>query len=1120
MIRNILNMRYILIYLSLVVLITLPLLSQDYYYTVKFFGKNFIFIPKETEIAIKFREDVTENEMREIARQHGLSPKTEGLEQLRYGIFTMPDGFTLDKIKEQFIESMSIAGIIQVFVDQEGFERYIDPEWITVQFADNVSESDAQAIIARLQSKVAVTHWTPGYYTITVPKDMTVFEAVRTFMVLPEVKFSEPAFYGFNDVLQDIYLNQQWHLKNTGQESGYTLGNDINAFPAWDVTFGNTDVVIVIIDTGIDQTHPDLAGNIVPRGNEDWDFSGPGVEPIDVSGHGTAVSGIAAAIMNNIGVRGVAPASRIMPLRVNLSAGMNQNRADAINYAVSKRNDFTRLVINCSWRASGDMTAIHSAIQNAVSNNIPVFFSAGNFNTNPVEYPARYPETIAVGAMAPCNEVRKSPSTCDGENWGSNYGEDLDISAPGVRIYTTDIQGSGGYNYGQSGELSDQDYTRRFNGTSSSCPMAATVAALMLSVNPNMTVSQVRTTIKVSADKVGGYNYNWNPSKPGHSQELGYGRLNANKAVRNIYVPQVYTNIATAVSVAVSGQTIYVSSGNYTLTSNITIPSGVALTLLAGANVNFNGRYIDATNGVFNIQNGSTVYVTNGYSRYYGLFTSVQSAINFASSGRTVQLLSMTYPENISFSSKSNIALKGQGQGSTTLNGSISVTNSSYITVSNLTVTNPLTLNNASNTSFTYVSATGNRLGNVYSGTQNQFGFVTATNIAPLTWALNIYGGTGDVYYSTISNADEVAIHLTNNASYNIGTNNMFCNNGYDIYAVSGGYAYAISNTYSRSLPSSIYGNVFITGMNYVCGGGGGGGMNAMSTTTGLQAVNHDMRTLDDKYLKLMRRIREDRENNTYDVAKYSQEYEELLKGYKSLLTSESDISVIKAAILRVAQIYKATGEENAFRTYTDSVLAGGKFESLTPYFRRWALWDYLSANQYRKSLEVADEVLSSVGADDDLRAEMLYEKGLVYKYFLNDPAKSGEMFGMLIDKYPSSPLSRFAEGEMEIEMFEFVQEEFSEAEILEEELSYRLESYPNPFNPVTVIRFSLPSSGMVQLRVYDTLGRVVAVLAEGVYEAGVHEATFDASRLPSGMYFTRLESGGQSMIHRMLLVK
>jgi len=78
-----------------------------------------------------------------------------------------------------------------------------------VQFIENVSEKEAENIISRWGSKIAIKQWTPGYYTVTIPPDMTVFEAVRTFMDWSEVKFTEPASYGFNDLLQDTYLNQQ-----------------------------------------------------------------------------------------------------------------------------------------------------------------------------------------------------------------------------------------------------------------------------------------------------------------------------------------------------------------------------------------------------------------------------------------------------------------------------------------------------------------------------------------------------------------------------------------------------------------------------------------------------------------------------------------------------------------------------------------------------------------------------------------------------------------------------------------------------------------------------------------------------------------------------------------------
>lgn len=99
-------------------------------------------------------------------------------------------------------------------------------------------------------------------------------------MALTQVKFAEPVYYNFKNLHTDTYLNNMWHLQNTGQKVGYTPGNDINILPAWEITYGDSNVIIVNIDQGIDLIHPDLVENILPRGDEDWDFtSGPGVEP-------------------------------------------------------------------------------------------------------------------------------------------------------------------------------------------------------------------------------------------------------------------------------------------------------------------------------------------------------------------------------------------------------------------------------------------------------------------------------------------------------------------------------------------------------------------------------------------------------------------------------------------------------------------------------------------------------------------------------------------------------------------------------------------------------------------------------------------------------------------------
>ena len=141
---------------------------------------------------------------------------------------------------------------------------------------------------------------------------------------------------------------------------------------------------------------------------------------------------------------------------------------------------------------------------------------------------------VAVGATNMFDE-RKSPETAyHDECWyndcsgGSNFGAEIDVVAPGVFVYTTDISGSAGYSSG--------DYKSNFNGTSSACPQVAGVAALILSLNPNFTQTQVREIIETTTDKIGGYTYtaafqNYGASETWNN-EVGYGRVNAFSAVQ------------------------------------------------------------------------------------------------------------------------------------------------------------------------------------------------------------------------------------------------------------------------------------------------------------------------------------------------------------------------------------------------------------------------------------------------------------------------------------------------------------------------------------------------------------------------------------------------------------
>ncbi|HEY9074026.1 MAG TPA: S8 family serine peptidase, partial [Desulfobaccales bacterium] len=241
--------------------------------------------------------------------------------------------------------------------------------------------------------------------------------------------------------------------------------------------------------------------------------------------HGTNCAGIAAAMTNNnLGVAGVANNCKIMPVRVGKSGNAVPDYwttdawlADGISWAATHGAD----VLSNSWGGGTAADAVTSAITSAKTTGrggkgCVVCFSSGNDN-GPVAYPANLGNVLAVGAISPTGE-RKSPNSSDGEFWwGGNYGNELDISAPGVLIYSTDIHGAAGYTAG--------DYEPTFNGTSSACPHVAGVAGLVLSVNPNLTATQVENAIKSTATDLGATG--WDP-------QFGYGLVNAYGAVMSV----------------------------------------------------------------------------------------------------------------------------------------------------------------------------------------------------------------------------------------------------------------------------------------------------------------------------------------------------------------------------------------------------------------------------------------------------------------------------------------------------------------------------------------------------------------------------------------------------------
>lgn len=394
-------------------------------------------------------------------------------------------------------------------------------------------------------------------------------------------EYAEPGFYmtsGLDCSTTDPYFGSQWALQNTGQYGG-TPAADIAVCNAWPLSKGSS-VKVAVLDNGVDLTHPDLTVisgyDVLGRGTNggcdksDW--------------HGTHCAGVIGAIQNNgIGVSGIAPECVILPVRfLTGNRFTTPDARSALEWAWRNGAD----VISNSWNLSTPASVIDDEIAKAVTSGrsgrgCVIVFSAANDNSSTLPAPANNDNVISVGAMSMCNQ-RKSPSSCDGETWGSNYGVGLDVVAPGVKIHTTDNQGTDG--------LSADDYYAFSNGTSSACPHVSGVAALILSANPCLTQKEIRDIIELSARKVGSYGYTTSLPNGAWNNEMGYGLINVENAVKLAY--HIYKQNKTETrSVIYSGPrklfagydvTTILQSGNYTINSgaNITfnVPEAILLT--------------------------------------------------------------------------------------------------------------------------------------------------------------------------------------------------------------------------------------------------------------------------------------------------------------------------------------------------------------------------------------------------------------------------------------------------------------------------------------------------------------------------------------------------------------
>ncbi|BCR04430.1 hypothetical protein DESUT3_14990 [Desulfuromonas versatilis] len=275
----------------------------------------------------------------------------------------------------------------------------------------------------------------------------------------------------------------------------------IAAGQAWNFVTGNPELVVGVVDSGIDYRHEDLSGKVVSG----YDFVNGDGDALDDVGHGTHIAGVIGAQTNNgKGVAGLNWQVSFLPVKVLGANQMGSTSAltQGIYYAVNNGAK----VINLSVGSLANPSYLLAAVNFAHSKGCLLVAAIGNGGGNILEYPAAYPKVLAVGATDR-NDVRVANST-----WGSNFGSHIDLVAPGQGILST-IPGN---------------RYQAWDGTSMAAPHVAGVAALVWSANPSLTNDQVADIlIKTADDQVG------NPTEdvPGWDPYYGWGRLNALRAV-------------------------------------------------------------------------------------------------------------------------------------------------------------------------------------------------------------------------------------------------------------------------------------------------------------------------------------------------------------------------------------------------------------------------------------------------------------------------------------------------------------------------------------------------------------------------------------------------------------
>jgi PKD repeat protein len=1008
------------------------------------------------------------------------------------------------------------------------------------------------------------------WFRIDFQKAVDIPALVVKYANDPNVEYAKPDYRAFPAAVPtDPLYDDHWGHNNTSQMISYdwsththtgptvgTPGFDANAQAAWDVTYGDPNVIIAILDSGVDIDHPDL--NLVAG----YDFGSNDSNPDDDSGaagHGTCCAGVAASVANNgIGSCGIAPGCRIMPCKIaNNQGSMYFSYIDnALYWAADNGADVISMSLG-AYANPGQLPATDAALQYAWNAGCVILAATSNDNYNYISYPANSPYVIAVGAAAPCGGRKRSSSssfecnpgvdpdpngyTCDGERWwGSCYGSNtqdaadaVDVIAPTI-LPTTDIGGSGGYD--------PTDYDMWFNGTSCATPYAAGVCALIKSVNPTWTPSQIRDQLRSTAFDIVNVE-----SGAGWDRYSGYGMVDAEAAVGG--------GGPVAPTAEFTGSPL---SGFEPLEVSFTDQSTGAPTSWSwnfgdgGTSTQQNPTYTYTSAGTYTV----TLTATNAQGSddevkagYITVTTPPPPVAAFSGSPTSGEV-----PLTVDFTDESSNAPTswswdfGDGGTSTQQNPSYTYNAVGTYTVT-LTATNAYGFDDEVKVDYITVTEPGVAqknyamsetpvIGNVsgdYIDTRASDNVREAITEVQYTghprktysylehrWTFNVPSSTTVTFYLE---AYRPASADGDNFVFAYSTDGSVYNNLVTV-------ASATEQVYSASLPASVSGTVYVR---------------VLDTDRTWGNLDLDTVYIDEMYF----------ETETVAGPPVADFTGSPTSGYAPLEVSFTDLST--GAPTSWSWTFGDGGtstSQNPSYTYNDPGTYTVTLTATNAYGSDGETkTGYITVNEMTGTVVHVSDIAvvetnpsnnkyygnATVTVVDQNSAPV--EGATVYGYFdapntdtfsgvtgadgtvtlVSDKSRTSIEFcftvtdvvfaGGTYDSGANLVTKSCEGGDVYNESFVMMQRETPEMNSLGQ-------NYPNPFNPITQIEFGMAAPGHVRLDVYNVKGERVATLASGTYGIGYHTVEWNAAGMASGIYFYRLVTPDQVMTKKMILLR